>query len=107
MTPPSPCSTVMRAGTCCVSSPSGPFTITRPGEIDTDTPAGSTRRWLPTLLIAHPANGAHPRPPAGPHPLAADALLLGAAGGDQAVGRGQDCSAHTTEHTRQPVFSSV
>src|SRR5512132_335759 len=64
---PSLSSTLIRRGTCCVSSPSGPFTITRPGEIDTETPAGITIGLFPIRLIQLPDETDH---------FAADAELL-------------------------------
>src|SRR5213594_4177894 len=75
-TEPSCCSTFIREGTCCLSSPSGPLTITRPGETDTETTAGSSIGCLPIRLIDSPDEA---------DDLAADALLLRGAARDQAV----------------------
>jgi len=50
---PSACSIFIRAGTCCVSSPSGPLTITRPGESETLTPVGNSIGCLPIRLIRY------------------------------------------------------
>ena len=44
---PSACSIFIRCGTACESSPSGPFTWTRPGESATETVAGSSMGCLP------------------------------------------------------------
>src|SRR3712207_6858376 len=61
---PSPCSTAIRCGTVCESSPSGPFTITRPGESETLTPARSeehtselqSRQYLVCRLLLEKKN---------------------------------------------------
>src|SRR6266480_734326 len=86
------------AGTCWFSSPSGPFTITRPGEIDTDTPGGSSIGCRPIRLTGSPDEA---------DDLAADAALGGGARRDQAVGRGQDCRAHPTEDAREAVLAGI
>src|SRR5215470_8456677 len=75
---PSFCSIVIRCGTTCASSPSGPLTCTRPGLIETETPAGNSMGDLPIRLI---------RLPDETDDLAADAALLrGPAGHDSARG---------------------
>jgi hypothetical protein len=48
---PSVSSTCIRCGMSRESSPRGPFTITRPGLTDTETPAGSSIGVLPILLM--------------------------------------------------------
>src|SRR5688500_20273244 len=78
---PSACSIFVRCGTTCESSPSGPFTWTRPAEIATLTVLGSSMGRLPILLIALPDEG---------DDLAADAALGGLAAGDQPARGGQD-----------------
>src|SRR5687768_9024777 len=93
------CSTDIRCGICCESSPSGPFTITRPGEIATETPAGIAMGLLPirlTLLSPNEAND-----------FAADTELLRAPARDEAVGRGHDGGAHAAEHTGEAVLLRV
>src|SRR5512146_1961588 len=97
---PSPCSTFMRAGTCCASSPSGPLTITRPGESETFTPLGSSIGCLPIRLIAISL-------PDEAHDFAAYSLLLGRSGRDEAVRGGQDGDAHSTEHAGKPVLARI
>src|SRR4051794_26308538 len=92
------CSTFIRAGTSWFSSPSGPFTITRPGEIDTDTPGGSSMGCRPIRLTGSPDEA---------DDLAADAALCGGPRRDQAVGRGQDRRAHPSEDPREAVLAGV
>src|SRR5215207_1064565 len=94
----SACSTCMRAGTCWVSSPSGPFTITRPGESETDTPAGSSMGCLPIRLIGSPDEA---------DDFSADSLLGRGSARDQTVGGGQDRDAHPAEDARQPVLARI
>src|SRR5579862_43459 len=88
----------IRCGTTCRSSPLGPDTITRPGSIDTSTPAGTSMGFLPIRLIALPDEADH---------FAADALALGGAARDHAAGRGQDRGSHAAEYARQPVLARV
>src|SRR4051794_26654518 len=95
---PSSCSTCMRAGTCWVSSPSGPFTITRPGESETETPAGSSMGCLPIRLIGSPDEA---------DDFSADSLLGRGSARDQAVGGGQNRDAHPAEDARQAVLARV
>src|SRR6266508_1212896 len=106
----------MRAGTCCVSSPRGPLTITRPGESETLTPAGISMGCLPirlnfvlSLLVFHPKkivrfSSALPNEA---HDFAADSLFLSRAGRDEAGGSRQDRHAHSAEHARQAVLTRV
>src|SRR5215204_4721480 len=95
---PSPCSIFMRCGTCCVSSPSGPLTMTLPGSIDTLTPAGSSIGFFPIRLMALPDET---------DDFAADAFALGGLTRDQTPGRRHDRRPHPPEDARQPVLSSV
>src|SRR5262249_23991912 len=80
-------------------SPSGPFTITRPGEIETLTPLGSSMGCLPIRLIRSLPDEAHD--------FAADSSLLRRPRRDQAAGCRQDRHAHPAEHARQPVLARV
>src|SRR5262249_8950489 len=91
-------SMVISDGTCCVSSPSGPLTITRPGSIAMLTPAGTGMGCLPMRLIRLPDEG---------EDLAADAALGGGPVGDEPGRRGQDRGAHPAEHARQAVLARV
>src|SRR5688500_6221175 len=93
---PSACSIFIRCGTDCESSPSGPFTCTRPGESATETVDGSSMGCLPIRLIALPDEG---------DDLAADAALRGLAARDEAGRGGQDGHAETTEDAGQPVLA--
>src|SRR5215204_1372485 len=95
---PSPCSIFMRCGTCCVSSPSGPLTMTLPGSIDTLTPAGSSIGFFPIRLMALPDET---------DDFAADALALGGLARDQTPGRRHDRRAHPPEDARQAILPSV
>src|SRR6187200_2987758 len=95
---PFSCSIFIRCGTACVSSPSGPLTITRPGASATFTPAGTSMGCLPIRLIALPNET---------DDLSADALLLGRSAGDHAGRRGEDRRPHPTEHPREPVLPRV
>src|SRR4051812_11285279 len=79
---PSLCSTFIRCGTSCESSPSGPLTITRPGEIDTETPAGTSIGERPMRLISGL--------PDETDDLAADPALLRGPAGHQSARGGQD-----------------
>src|SRR5919106_1093666 len=90
------CSIVIRRGTVCESSPSGPFTITRPGESDTETPAGICIGLFPIRLIVLSPNEADD--------LAADSELLRTPARDEAGRRGHDRHAHPAEHARQAVL---
>src|ERR687896_142631 len=96
---PSVSSTFIRCGTCWESSPSGPFTITRPGEIETDTPAGTSIGLFPILLKRFS--------PDKTDDFAADAAFLRRAARDEPVGRGHDRGAHAPEHARQAVLARV
>src|ERR687896_304291 len=89
---PSSFSIFMRTGTCCVSSPSGPLTVTRPGSTATLTPSGISMGLLPIRLMALPDETHH---------FAADALFLGRLARDEAARRGQDRGAHAAEDARQ------
>src|SRR5712692_651322 len=95
---PSACSIFIRAGTCCVSSPNGPLTITRPGESETLTPVGNSIGCLPIRLISLPDEA---------HDFSADPLLLRRPGCDQPVRRRQDRDSHAAEHARQPILARV
>src|SRR5206468_10736569 len=95
---PSRCSTVIRCGTVCESSPSGPLTITRPGETDTCTPAGSWMGLFPIRLI---------RLPYETHDFAADTELLRRATRHEASRRGHDRRPHAPEDTRETVLARV
>src|SRR4029079_4490646 len=95
---PSACSIFILAGTCCASSPSGPLTITRPGEIETFTPVGSSMGCLPIRLIPLPDEA---------NDFAADSFLFRGARGDQAGRRGQNRHTHSAEHARQAILARV
>src|SRR6478672_1279557 len=95
---PSACSIFIRAGTCCESSPSGPFTITRPGEIETFTPVGSSMGCLPIRLMSLPDEA---------HDFAADSLLFCRPRRDQAGRRGQNRHTHSAEDARQAILARV
>src|SRR5436189_3092096 len=95
---PSDCSIFIRAGTSWVSSPSGPLTMTRPGESDTLTLAGSSMCCFPILDISLPDEA---------HDFAADSLLFGGARGDEPVRRRHDRDAHPAEHARQAILARV
>src|SRR6188474_3397602 len=82
---PSRSSIFIRAGTTCASWPFGPSTVTRPGRTTTETPSGTEMGFSPIRLMALPDEG---------DDLAAHAFLLGRAGGDEALGGGQDRDAH-------------
>src|SRR5712691_8260780 len=91
-------SIVMRNGTVCDSSPSGPFTWTRPGDSATITPDGNSMGCFPILDISSPDEA---------DDLAADALLLGAATGHHPTRGGQDRDAHAAEDAWQAVLAGV
>src|SRR5438067_1588797 len=91
-------SIVIRSGTVCDSSPSGPLTWTRPGDSATITPEGSSIGCFPILDISSPDEA---------DDLAADALLFGAAAGHHAARGGQDRDAHAAEDARQAVLARV
>src|SRR5437868_11585938 len=88
----------IRSGTCLLSSPPGPFTWTRPGEIATATSEGSGMGCFPILDIRSPDEADH---------FTADALLLGGAARDHAARGGHDRDAHAAEDARQPVLARV
>src|SRR5438270_2757658 len=95
---PSRCSIFMRAGTCCVSEPSGPLTITRPGSIETETLDGTSIGFRPIRLMRLPDKA---------DDLAANPLLLGGAARDEAGGRGQDRRPHPAEDARQAILARI
>src|SRR3954471_15970952 len=99
---PSSCSICIRAGTFWVSSPRGPFTWTRPGEIATLTPAGTSIGCLPIRLMAMA-----PGSPDEAEDLAADTLLLGGAARDEPRGGGQDSGAHATEDAGKAILAGI
>src|SRR5262245_12742946 len=96
---PSCFSILIRAGTICVSSPSGPLTVTRPGSTATLTPSGISMGCLPIRLIRFSPDEADD--------LAADASLLSGLARDQPAGGGEDRRAHPPEDARQPLLASV
>src|SRR5262245_24017587 len=91
--------TEMRAGSCWLSSPSGPLTWMRPAVMATLTPEGSSMGCRPIRLILDSPDEADD--------LAADPLLLGRAARHDAVRGGQDGRAHAAQHTGQPVLARV
>src|SRR5712692_1303428 len=91
-------SIVIRSGTVCESSPSGPFTWTRPGDSATMTPEGREIGCFPIRLIGSPDEA---------DDLAADALLLGAAARHHSARRGQDRDPHAAEDARQAVLPRI
>src|SRR5690349_19201115 len=93
----------MRCGTTWSSSPRGPLTCTRPGEIATFTPAGTSIGCLPIRLMARCAPGS----PDEAEDLAADALLLGGAARDEPRGGGQDSGAHAAEDAGKAILPRV
>src|SRR5215211_972765 len=95
---PSDCSTEMRVGTLWVSSPSGPLTMTRPGESDTLTPAGTGMGSLPIRLMRLPDEAHH---------FAADAQLLRRPARDEPARRGDDRRAHAAEDARQALLLGI
>src|SRR5439155_10752290 len=95
---PSSFSILMRAGTCCVSSPSGPLTVTRPGSTATLTPSGISMGCLPIRLIDSPDEA---------DDLAADAALLRGLARDEPTRGGEDRGAHPPEDAGQPLLASV
>src|SRR3954453_9668543 len=99
---PSCCSMDMRWGTTWLSSPRGPLTWTRPGEIATFTPAGTSIGCLPIRLMAMA-----PGSPDEAEDLAADTLLLGGAARDEPRGGGQDSGAHATEDARKAILARI
>src|SRR5436190_4613479 len=89
----------IRSGTCWLSSPPGPLTWTRPGEIATATSDGTGMGCFPIRLIrSSPDETDH---------FAADALLLGRAARHHAARGGQDRDAHAAEDARQAVLARV
>src|SRR4029077_10110336 len=97
-TVPSSCATDMRVGTSCWSERSGPATATRPGSIDTVTPAGISMGFLPIRLMRSPDEA---------HDLAADPALLRGAARHETRRRGQDRDSHPAQHARQTVLPGV
>src|SRR3954454_14924936 len=92
----------MRCGTTWSSSPRGPFTWTRPGEIATLTPAGTSIGCLPIRLMR-----LVPGSPDEAEDLAADTLLLGGAARDEPRGSGQDSGAHAPEDAGKAILARV
>src|SRR5918912_579466 len=97
---PSRCSIFIRAGTCCDSSPSGPFTCTRPGESATLTLAGTSIGLFPIRLT-------YPSLPDEADHFPADSALGRRAARDEAAGRRQDRRPHPAEHARQAILARV
>src|SRR4051794_19464205 len=96
---PSSCSSCMRTGTCCSSTPSGPLTFTwLPGDTSMVTPLGTSMGFRPILLMALPDEREH---------FAANAALRGLTAGDHAGRGGQDGGAETTEDARKPVLAGI
>src|SRR6266542_4902375 len=95
---PSDWSIFIRAGTSCVSSPSGPLTITRPVRSETFTPPGISIGCLPIRLICSPDEA---------DDLAANSLLLRRSARDETSGGGKNRHAHPAEHSRQTVLARV
>src|SRR5437763_22080 len=90
-------STLIRTGTCCVNSPSGPLTMMRPGSMAMFTPVGTGIGCLPMRLIS-PDEG---------HDLAADAALGGGPVGHETARSGQNRGTHPAEHARQAILARV
>src|SRR3954447_17376281 len=95
---PSDCSICIRCGTSWVSSPSGPLTMTRPGESDTLTLAGRSMGCFPIRLMSLPDEA---------HDFAADPLLFRGARRDEPVRRRHDRDTHSAEHARQAILAGV
>src|SRR3954451_3205104 len=95
---PSLWSICIRCGTSCESSPRGTFTITRPGEIETETPAGTSMGFLPIRLIRLPDEA---------DDLAADPALLCGPAGHQSVRGGQDRGPHAAEDAGHAIGTSI
>src|SRR5689334_14463243 len=95
---PSSSATVMSWLTRSESVPFGPFTVTVPRPISTSTPEGTGMGFRPIRLIRSPDVAQH---------LAANALFLGLAAGDDAARGGQDCNAHAAQHLVGPVLAGV
>src|SRR6266511_3897778 len=97
--PPSaapPCSIFIAGLTAWLSSPLGPFTVTRPGDTEMVTPAGTSIGFFPILLIASSPRGS-------PHvgdDLAADALLLCLVPAHHPARGRDDRGAHPAEDPR-------
>src|SRR5579875_1808477 len=81
------CVTVMSRLTRSDSSPLGPLTVTRPGSIAIDTPAGTLMGCLPMRDMAF-SGLPDPR-----HDLATDARLAGLVAGHDALRRRDDRGA--------------
>src|SRR4051794_484615 len=95
---PSSCCTFIRCGITWSSSPSGPLTCTRPGEIATATPVGTSIGLFPMRLIGSPDEA---------DDFAVDAGLGGLAGGHQPVRGREDRDTHAAEHARQAVLARI
>src|SRR5712691_3957859 len=95
---PSACSIFIRCGTCCVSSPSGPLTITRPGSSEMLTLGGTSIGCLPIRLTCSPDEA---------DDFAADSFLFRGPARDEPAGGRQDRHAHSAEHARQTIFARV
>src|SRR5262245_36547029 len=72
--------------------------MTRPGESDTFTLAGSSMGCFPIRDISLPAEA---------HDFAADSLLFRGARGDEPGRRRHDRDAHPAEHARQAILARV
>src|SRR3954451_18892878 len=92
------CAIPMSGDTACSSEPLGPLIVTRPGDVDTSTPAGTWMGRRPILLTPSPHEREH---------LAADALLRGIRGGAHAGRGGDDRAAEAAQHARQAVLRRV
>src|SRR3990170_909330 len=109
----------MRWGTACSSWPSGPFTLTRPGAIETSTPAGTGIGFLPILLnVLAFSPSSHPKKigakrdllrvsPDKTDDFSADAELLRLAARDHAARGGEDRRPHSAENAREPLLARV
>src|SRR5436190_152254 len=90
----------IRTGTCCDSSPSGPFTCTRPGETATLTLAGTSIGLFPIRLT-------YPSLPDEADDFPADPALGRGAARDETARRRQDRRPHPPEHARQAILARV
>src|SRR6478752_10185259 len=132
VTVPSSCAICMRCGTSWRSSPFGPETVTRPGSIETSTPAGTSMGLFPMRLMTGSAPSLTGRGLVGmcdvgscvtcsfwpfapskwqlpdvADDFAADALGLGGATRDDAARGGHDRDAHAAEHALAAVLAGV
>src|SRR5439155_9241015 len=130
---PSICSTFIRTGNSRWSSPSGPLTVTRPGEIETDTPPGTSIGFFPIRLMSfrsaktvavvsltfsavplvHPVRSPtvlifrQGKSPDEAHDFAADTPLLRRAARDEAARGGEDRHSHPAEHAREAILARI